>query len=98
MIYGTTDRVPIKIQLGDKTLLAPKLWLQLREAGLDDEALPVAEPTPPADALQGESQRFLVRSLRVIGKTGSQRNFWPLSEGEAKLVQLIVLPELGDAV
>lgn len=60
--------MPIKIQLGDKTLLAPKLWLQLREAGLDDEAPPVAEPTPPADALQGESQGFLIRSLRVIGK------------------------------
>lgn len=60
--------MPIKIQLGDKTLLAPKLWLQLREAGLDDGAPPVAELTPPGDALQGESQGFLIRSLRVIGK------------------------------
>jgi CelD/BcsL family acetyltransferase involved in cellulose biosynthesis len=57
--------VPIKIQLGDKTLLAPRLWLQVREAGLDDEAPPVAEPTAPADPLQVGSQGFLLRSLRI---------------------------------
>src|SRR5688500_11536665 len=28
------------------------------------------------------------------GDRYAERNFWPLSEGEAKLVQLIVLPEL----
>ncbi|HKX52507.1 MAG TPA: GNAT family N-acetyltransferase [Nitrosospira sp.] len=59
------QQVPIKIQLGDKTLLAPKLWLQVREAGLDDEAPPVAEPTAPADPLQVGSQGFLLRSLRI---------------------------------
>ena len=59
--------MPIKIQLGDKTLLAPKLWLQVREAGLDDEAPPVAEPTAPADPLQVGSQGFLLRSLRIAG-------------------------------
>jgi CelD/BcsL family acetyltransferase involved in cellulose biosynthesis len=57
--------VPIKIQLGDKTLLAPRLWLQVREAGIDDEAPPVAEPTAPADPLQAGSQGFLLRSLRI---------------------------------
>ncbi|HJT50750.1 MAG TPA: GNAT family N-acetyltransferase [Nitrosospira sp.] len=60
-------QVPIKIQLGDKTLLAPKLWLQLREAGLDDWAPPVTRPAAPLDALHGSSQGFLIRSLRVIG-------------------------------
>ena len=59
--------MPIKIQLGDKTLLAPRLWLQVREAGLDDEAPPVAEPTAPADPLQVGSQGFLLRSLRIAG-------------------------------
>ncbi|SFU74250.1 GNAT family N-acetyltransferase [Nitrosospira multiformis] len=61
------QQVPIKIQLGDKTFLAPRLWLQVREAGLDDEAPSVAEPIAPADPLPAESQGFLIRSLRVIG-------------------------------
>ncbi|HEU4855307.1 MAG TPA: GNAT family N-acetyltransferase, partial [Nitrosospira sp.] len=61
------QQVPIKIQLGDKTLLAPRLWLQVREAGLDDEAPSVAEPTAPADPLHEESQGFLLRSLRIAG-------------------------------
>lgn len=60
-------QVPIKIQFGDKTLLAPKLWLQVREAGLDDENPPVSELTPPADTLQPNSQGFLIRSLRIAG-------------------------------
>jgi CelD/BcsL family acetyltransferase involved in cellulose biosynthesis len=59
--------VPIKIQLGDKTLLAPQLLLQVREAGLDDEAPPVAEPVAPTDPLPVESQGFLIRSLRIVG-------------------------------
>jgi CelD/BcsL family acetyltransferase involved in cellulose biosynthesis len=59
--------VPIKIRLGDKTLLAPKLWLQVREVSLDDEAPPVAEPEPPAEALKDDSQGFLIRSLSVVG-------------------------------
>lgn len=62
------QQVPIKIQLGEKTLFAPRLWLQVREAGLDDESSPVSEPLPPADSLQGESQGFLIRSLRVSGR------------------------------
>jgi hypothetical protein len=61
------QQVPIKIQLGDKTLLAPQLWLQVREAGLDDESPPVSELIPPADALQRDSQGFLIRSLRIAG-------------------------------
>lgn len=59
--------MPIKIQLGEKTLLTPRLWLQVREAGLDDEAPSVTEPIAPADPLPTESQGFLIRSLRVIG-------------------------------
>lgn len=61
-------KVPIKLQLGDKTLLAPELWLQVREVGIDDETLPVAEPIPPADPLETNSQGFLIRSLRIIGE------------------------------
>ena len=61
-------QVPIKLQLGDKTLLASKLWLQVREVGLDDETPPVAEPIPPADSLQADSQGFLIRSLRITGR------------------------------
>lgn len=60
--------MPIKLQLGDRTLLASKLWLQVREVGLDDETLPVAEPIPPADSLQANSQGFLIRSLRIVDK------------------------------
>jgi hypothetical protein len=60
--------VPIKIRLGDKTLLAPKLWLQVREVSLDDEVPPVAEPEPPTEALQADSQGFLIRSLGVVGR------------------------------
>lgn len=60
--------MPLKIQLGDKTLFAPKLWLQVREVGLADEDPPVGEPMPPADTLQADSQGFLIRSLRVAGK------------------------------
>jgi CelD/BcsL family acetyltransferase involved in cellulose biosynthesis len=60
--------VPVKIRLGDKTLLAPELWLQVREVSLDDEAPPVTEPEPPTEALQANSQGFLVRSLGVVGK------------------------------
>ncbi|MEO6432330.1 MAG: hypothetical protein ABIO50_11355 [Nitrosospira sp.] len=61
-------KVPIKLQLGDKTLLAPELWLQVREVGIDDETPPVVEPIPPADPLQVNSQGFLIRSLRIIGE------------------------------
>jgi CelD/BcsL family acetyltransferase involved in cellulose biosynthesis len=59
--------VPIKLQLGDKTLLEPKLRLQIREAGLGDENPPVAMLTPPQDALLPESQGFLIRSLPISG-------------------------------
>jgi hypothetical protein len=41
--------------------------LQVREAELDDEAPPVAEPIAPADPLQEGSQGFLLRSLRITG-------------------------------
>lgn len=67
------QQVPLKIQLGDKILWAPRLWLQVREAGLDDEVPPVAEPIPPANPLQVDSQGFLIRSLRVIGKQPTLR-------------------------
>ena len=60
--------VPIKIRLGDKTLFAPKLWLQVREVALDDEAASVAEPEPPTEALQPGCQGFLIRSLGVAGR------------------------------
>lgn len=58
----------MKLQLGDKTLLATHVWLQVREVGFDDETPPVAEPVPPPDSLQAGSQGFLIRSLRIIGK------------------------------
>ena len=61
------QQVPIRIQLGDKTLLSPKLWLQVREAGLGDESPPVSELIPPTDTLQSNSQGFLIRSLRTAG-------------------------------
>ncbi len=61
-------QVPLKIQLGDKTLLTYKLWLQVREVGLDDDTPPVIKPTPPSDSLHDNSQGFLVRSLRVVDK------------------------------
>lgn len=61
------QQVPIKIQLGEKTLFAPRLWLQVREVRLDDELPAVEEPLPPADILRADSQGFLIRSLRVSG-------------------------------
>jgi CelD/BcsL family acetyltransferase involved in cellulose biosynthesis len=66
-------QVPIKLQLGDRTLLASKLWLQVREVGLDDETPPVAEPITPADSLQANSQGFLIRSLRIADKQPTLR-------------------------
>ena len=60
--------VPIKIRLGDKTLFAPKLWLQVREVALDDESALVAEPEPPIEALHAGCQGFLIRSLGVVGR------------------------------
>ncbi len=65
--------MPIKLQLGDRTLLASKLWLQVREVGLDDETPPVAEPVPPVDSLQANSQGFLIRSLRIADKQPTLR-------------------------
>lgn len=62
------SKVPIKLQLGEKTLLAPELRLQVREIGLDDETLPVAEPMPPEASLPPGNQGFLIRSLRVAGE------------------------------
>ncbi|SEK30501.1 GNAT family N-acetyltransferase [Nitrosovibrio tenuis] len=62
------QKVPVKLQLGDTALLAPELWLQVREVGLDDDDLPVSELIPPADPLQLGSQGFLIRSLRITGK------------------------------
>jgi CelD/BcsL family acetyltransferase involved in cellulose biosynthesis len=65
--------VPIKLQLGERTLFASKLWLQVREVGLEDETPPVAEPVPPADSLQANSQGFLIRSLRIADKQPTLR-------------------------
>jgi CelD/BcsL family acetyltransferase involved in cellulose biosynthesis len=62
------QKVRIKIQLGDATLLAPDLWLHAREVGLNGEDPPVSELIPPADPLQANSQGFLIRSLHVMGK------------------------------
>jgi hypothetical protein len=59
--------VPIKIRLGDRTLLAPKLWLQVREVSLNDDAAPVAEPEPPNQVLLPDCEGFLIRSLSVAG-------------------------------
>ena len=59
-------QVPLKLKLGDKTLFTHKLWLQVREVGLDDDTPPVRKPTPPSDFLHGNSQGFLVRSMRVV--------------------------------
>jgi hypothetical protein len=61
------QQVPIRIQLGDKTLFSPQLWLQVREAGLDDESPAISELIPPTDTLQSNSQGFLIRSLRITG-------------------------------
>lgn len=60
--------MPIKLQPGDTTLLAPDLWLQVREVGLYGEDQPVSELVPPADPLQPSSQGFLIRSLRITSK------------------------------
>lgn len=65
--------MPIKLQLGDRTLLASKLWLQVREVGLDDETPPVVKPITPADSLQANSQGFLIRSLRIADKQPTLR-------------------------
>jgi len=65
MLKWNERQVIIKFQLGDKTLLAPKLQLQVREIGLDDETPSVAEPAPPTDTLPVGSQGFLIRSLHV---------------------------------
>jgi CelD/BcsL family acetyltransferase involved in cellulose biosynthesis len=62
------SKVPIKLQIGEKTLLAPELRLQVREIGLDDETLPVAEPMPPEVPLPPGDQGFLIRSMRVAGE------------------------------
>jgi CelD/BcsL family acetyltransferase involved in cellulose biosynthesis len=60
-------QIPVKLQLGDKTLLEPKLWLQIKEAALDDENPPVAALAPPTDPLLPDSQGFLIRSLPIAG-------------------------------
>ncbi len=65
--------MPIKLQLGERTLLASKLWLQVREVGLEDETPPIAQPVPPADSLQANSQGFLIRSLRIADKQPTLR-------------------------
>lgn len=59
-------QVPLKLKLGDKTLLTYKLWLQVREVGLDDDTPPIIKPIPPSDSLYSNSQGFLVRSMRVV--------------------------------
>ncbi len=59
-------QVPLKLKLGDMTLLTYKLWLQVREVGLDDDTPPIIKPTPPSDSLHGNSQGFLVRSMRLV--------------------------------
>ncbi len=58
------DQVPLKFTLSDKTLLAPKIWLQVREVRLDDMQ-PVADLVPPSDPLEPQSQGFFIRSLPV---------------------------------
>jgi CelD/BcsL family acetyltransferase involved in cellulose biosynthesis len=58
-------QVPVKFQLSDKTLLAPTIGLQVREIGLIENMVPVAEPMPPTDQLEIGSQGFLIRSMPV---------------------------------
>jgi CelD/BcsL family acetyltransferase involved in cellulose biosynthesis len=62
----TYREVPIRFQLSDKTLFAHKISLQVREIGLIDEIAAVADPRPPTEPMNSESQGFMVRSLPVI--------------------------------
>ncbi|SEK30576.1 GNAT family N-acetyltransferase [Nitrosovibrio tenuis] len=41
-----------------------------------------------------EGSRVIALCFFWYGERYSARNFWPLSEGEAKLVQIVVLPEM----
>ena len=62
------NQVPLKLKLGDMTLLTYKLWLQVQERGLNDDTPPIIKPAPPPDSLNDDSQGFLVRSMRVVDK------------------------------
>jgi len=66
-------QVSIEFQLSDKTLFAPKIWLQTREVGLIEETAPVAEPTLPTDPLEPGSQGYLIRSLPVTARQPTLR-------------------------
>ena len=55
--------VPIKLQLGEKTLFAPELRLQVREIGLDDETPPVAVPMPPVPPVTNATLELMACSL-----------------------------------
>lgn len=58
-------KVPITILLGNIPLYTYKVWLQVREIGLEDNAPPMKNPIPPPVPLHGNSQGFLVRSVQV---------------------------------
>lgn len=60
-----TSHVTLKFALSDKTLLAPRLRLQVCEVGLTDEMPPVAELSPPSDMLDQNSQGFFIGSMPV---------------------------------
>lgn len=57
--------VSLKFQLGDKTLFASRLGLQVADCAFIDGADPVADPAPPEDRLEAGSEGFLIRSLPV---------------------------------
>jgi CelD/BcsL family acetyltransferase involved in cellulose biosynthesis len=68
-------QVSLRFSLSDKTLLAPRLWLQVCEIGLTNEVQPAMELQPPSDALEPESQGFLIRSMPIATTQPTVRRF-----------------------
>lgn len=58
-------KVPITILLGNIRLYTYKVWLHVKEIGLEDNVSPMKYLIPPPDPLHGNSQGFLVRSVQV---------------------------------
>ena len=84
-------QVPIKLQLGDKTLLAPELWLQVREVGLDDET----PASGGADAAGGSSSSRIARLSDTIA---AHRRRAARTEEAAMIISAMYLPSTSGII
>lgn len=78
------QRVPIRFQIGDRTLWQVRLPLQVSSVSLSDRLAPATDPSPPAALVPGPAVGWYLRALPVaaelprLARTGDHIRYVPL--------------------